>query len=357
MRLTLGLAPLVGDVVVCSAGGQPFEAALDSAGVRVEHIPRPRPTPVHLLRAARALARVLRHERPHVVHAHNPAAGAAASLARRLAGRPEIAIVTTYHGVGPERVRRATRILTHSSDLVVGVSPQATRALRAVGLPASRSVTVFNAVDVTPMRSPDTVRREFGAERADLVVSVGRYVEQKNQAVLLDALAMLSQSRPRLRALLVGKGPLEADLNARIVELGISDVVTLTGPRADAIDIAGSCDVFVLSSTWEGLPLALLEAMTLGRPVVATAVDGVTDVVRDGQNGLLVPPGDAGALAAALGRVLADAELRARLGANARALVERLSSEAVMVERYGAIYMSATAARRCRVQAPRARLR
>ena len=64
MRLTLGLAPLVGDVVVCSAGGQPFEAALDSAGVRVEHIPRPRPTPVHLLRAARALARVLRHERP-----------------------------------------------------------------------------------------------------------------------------------------------------------------------------------------------------------------------------------------------------------------------------------------------------
>jgi glycosyltransferase involved in cell wall biosynthesis len=347
-RLTLGLVPRVGDVVVCSAGGELFGSALRGAGVRVELVPRPRPRPADLVVSAHALALVFRRERPHVVHAHNPAAGAAAALARRLARRPEIAIVTTYHGVHPDRIERATRVMTHSSDVVVGVSPQASRALRGVGLPASRSATVFNAVEVETTRDREDVRREFGAEDTDLIASVGRLVEQKNQRVLLEALALLHPGHPRVRAVVVGGGPLEADLLARARALGLEGVVTLTGPRDDAVDITAACDVFALSSTWEGLPLALLEAMTLGRPIVATGVDGIRDVIRDGHTGLLVPAGDARALADALENVLADTKLAARLGRNAREFVELTSSEETMVERYGAIYLSAAARRAAR---------
>ena len=99
---------------------------------------------------------------------------------------------------------------------------------------------------------------------AELVVSVGRYVKEKNHELLLESLALLSRRRRRLRALIVGKGPLEADLIAKARALGLGGIVTLTGERTDAIDITAACDVFALSSMWEGLPLALLEAMTLG---------------------------------------------------------------------------------------------
>jgi glycosyltransferase involved in cell wall biosynthesis len=339
--LTLSLEPEVARIVVCSSGGEPYQSELRAAGVPVELVPRPWGRPVPLLRSAIALARVLRRERPHVVHAHNPAASAAAALARTFARARETAIVATYHGVVPRRLGRATHALALSADLVVGVSPSSTRALHAAGFPEARTHTIFNAVEPRASRGPDDVRREFRAEGIPLIVTVGRYFPEKNQALLLDALAALAQQGRRFRALVVGYGPLEDHLRRRARELGLENVAVVTGRRDDAADLIAAADVFALSSDSEALPLVVLEAMSLGTPVVATDPGGVRDVVADGETGLAVPVGDAGALAAGLARVLDDGTLRARLAESAAAFVHERCSVAAMTAGYRAAYAEA----------------
>jgi glycosyltransferase involved in cell wall biosynthesis len=352
--LTIGLSTRTAHVTTCTSGAvdeAPFEDAIRAAGVPVEHIPRPRPRPWPLLTSAVALARVLRSRQPHLVHAHNPAAGAAAALARALAGHRDVAIVTTYHGVLPRRMGRATRALSLSSDFVVGCGPTATSQLRALGLSADHSATVFNAVEAVPSRSRAEVRRELGADDAELVVNVGRHVPEKNQALLLDAVALLADRRPGLRAVLVGGGPLSAELRDRARQRGLEDRITLAGARSDVIDIVAAADVFALSSATEALPLAVLEAMALGRPVVATAVGGVGDAVQHEQTGLLVPPGAPRAFAAAVERLLDDKALSRRLGTHAREFAANHCSLETMIDSYSAIYVEAVARRRSRFNA------
>ncbi len=343
--LTIALARELDRVVVCSSGGEPYEEELRRAGVTVERIPRPWPRPIPLVRSALAIARILRRERPHVVHAHNPAASAAAALARILARTPETAIVTTYHGVVPSRLGRANRALVLSADLVVGVGPSSTLALIEAGLPPGRSVTIFNAVDARARRPAEDVRSELAAEGAPLVVTVGRYVEEKNQALLLDALSVLARRGRDLRALVVGYGPLEAALREQVRALGLDGTCTVTGRRDDAEDLIAAADVVVLSSDSEALPVVLVEALALGTPVVSTDVGSVGDVVEDGVTGLLVPPGDAAALAAALERVLDEPGLAERLAARGRRLAQERCSLASMVESYREAYADALARR------------
>ena len=334
--------------MVCSAGGRGFEKAVREGGLTLERIPRPRPRPAHLVRAALALGPIFRRERPHVVHAHNPAASIAAALARRLVRQPEIAIVSTYHGVPEARMLRAARVLRLTSDVVVGIGPTSTQHLRERGLSASRSATVYNAVEPRVSRSREDVRREFAAEDAELVVAVGRYAQQKNPVLFLEAIAVLAPKRPSLRALLVGTGPLEDLLRTRIAELNLGGIAVLTGFRTDAADIIAAADALAVTSSWEALGLVVLEAMLLGCPVVSTAAGGVGDLVRDGETGLLVPRGDEQALAAAIARVLDDEPLRKRLTANARDFAERTSSVEAMVDQYAELYVTAASARRAR---------
>jgi glycosyltransferase involved in cell wall biosynthesis len=227
-----------------------------------------------------------------------------------------------------------------SSDLVVGVGPETTRSLNDAGLSPSRTTTVYNAVDAHVDRSRAEVRRELDVEDAELLVTVGRYAPEKDHALLLDAIARLAPTRPRLRALVIGGGPLEEALRRRVDELGLHAVVQLLGSREDAVAIAAAADVFALSSESEGLPLALLEAMVVGTAVVSTAVGGVGDAIRDGETGLLVPHGDPDALAAAVERLLDDERLRQRLVAAAREHVGERASPQAMIDRYAAIYLA-----------------
>jgi len=345
-ELTLGLAARGDRVLVASSGGEPFGKRLRDAGIQVSTVPRPRPQPKRLVSSARALARVLGAERQDVVHAHNPAAGAAAAIARRLAGQRELAIVTTYHGVEPGSFGRAQRALALSSDVVVGCGPGVTRELQAAGIRASHSATVFNALELTRARGEDAIRDEFGAGDAELVVTVGRYEPEKNQALLIEALALLAPARPRLRALIVGIGGLENELRQLVRARGLEGVVTLTGQRGDAHDLMAAADVVTLSSVREALPLVVIEAMALGRPVVSTDVGGVSDLVRHERTGLLVPSHDAAALGGAIARVLDDRTLAADLGSAAQALAGRLCSAETMVDRYRLLYEDAIAGRR-----------
>ncbi len=341
--LTIALQRRGAHVAVCSSGGEPFAEELRAAGVPLVEIPRPRARPARLVHSAFALSRVLRRERPALVHAHNPAAAAVAGVARRLARLPGTAIVTTYHGVPPEQFERAAWVLARFSDVVVGVGPAVTESLREAGL--TNAVTIYNAVEAEAARPAEAVRREFGAEDSELVVTVGRYMVEKNQLLLLDALAELAPRRPRLRALIVGYGPLEDELKARIATLGLQDVAEITGERHDVYDLMHAADCFALSSDREALPLVVIEAMKLGCPVVSTDLLGVRDLVSEGVTGLLVPPRNPSALAAAIGHVLDDRELAARLSKAAKALVEERCSVDTMVSEYEHLYERAIRAR------------
>ena len=168
------------------------------------------------------------------------------------------------------------------------------------------------------MQARRSARRLLGVGTDDLVVgTVGNFTRKKDQESLLRAVARLVPDLPSLRVVLIGSGPLENDLRALAASLRIAEVTDFTGSRDDVREVLPGLDVFALSSRFEGLPIALLEALAAGVACVATSVGGVPEVLTDGEDGLLVGPGDPDALAAAIRKLLADAAFRAGMGSRA----------------------------------------
>ena len=200
-------------------------------------------------------------------------------------------------------------------------------------LDASRTTVVYNGIvlpDAEPTRGP--FREELGlGSDTPLVLSIGRFHEQKDQAMLLHAWAAVVAKRPEARLALVGAGELEGRLREVAHALKLSDSVSFVAPRAGLAAAYTDSDVFALSSRWEGLPYVVIEAMSHGLPVAATAVDGVPEAVIDGETGLLVASGDSPALGAALLKLLDDASLRRAMGEAGRLRVaERFSIDAMI---------------------------
>lgn len=194
--------------------------------------------------------------------------------------------------------------------------------------PARVSVLPNPAPDVPPLSPRDELRDELGlAGPRPLLAFAGRLGPQKALGVALEAVAAV----PGVTLAVAGDGPERARLEARARELGLEDRVRFLGgvPRDAVLRLFGAADASVLSSAWENFPHTVVEALAVGCPVIATAVGGVPEVVRDGVNGLLVPPGDPVALAAAISRLLSDPELRSQLSAAAPATVAGHTEEAV----------------------------
>ena len=195
------------------------------------------------------------------------------------------------------------------------------------GLDPDRVSVLPNPAPEVPAMPPrEDLRSELGLG-GNVLVFAGRLGPQKALGVLLEALAEV----PDITLVVGGDGPERAALEARARELGIDGRVSFLGavPRERVLRLFGAGDATVLSSAWENFPHTVVEALAVGCPVIATAVGGVPEVVRDGENGLLVPPGDAHALGAAIARFVGDAELRARLAAAARGSVAGYSEDAV----------------------------
>jgi glycosyltransferase involved in cell wall biosynthesis len=179
-------------------------------------------------------------------------------------------------------------------------------------------------VAIDAVRASLAERAETRAELdvpPDMVLAgtVANYTEQKDWPNLLRAARRLADDGVPVRFCAVGQGPLEAEVEALHRELALEGIVTLTGFRPDAVRLMAACDVFVLASRFEGLPVALMEALALGLPVVATAVGGVPEAVTDGVEAVLVPPSRPDLLAGAVAGLVADPERRARLAAASRA--------------------------------------
>jgi glycosyltransferase involved in cell wall biosynthesis len=204
--------------------------------------------------------------------------------------------------------------------------------VRQLGISPGCVRVIYNAVNWDRLETtvaPDEMRRQLGVPQNRVVVGViATLQDKKGHHVLLDAFA----STPGLRdawLMLVGDGPLRRSLEDHAVSLGIRDRVTFCGTRRDLGNLLPAMDVFALPSLWEGLPLALILAMGAARPVVATRIAGIPEVVVDGQTGLLVPPGDSAAIGAALARLCGDPVERRRMGAAARdAVRDRFGADA-----------------------------
>jgi glycosyltransferase involved in cell wall biosynthesis len=168
-------------------------------------------------------------------------------------------------------------------------------------------------------------------------VGVGRLDPQKGFDVLVEATARMNGSSPPM-VVICGEGPARPDLEERIRALGLGGQVRLLGNRQDAKALIAAADAFCMPSRWEGSPLALHEALAAGRPVVAAAVGGIPELLTFGQAGLLVPPEDPGALAAAVGRILSDQPLAERLGARALEAAEAWPDAATTARRVADLY-------------------
>lgn len=338
-RLVVSLARELlarGETVAVSGPEGPLDAELPAAASRLL-VPERGRSPLGAVANAGRLARLARGFRADVIHAHNIKVSAMAAAGARLGSprRPRARVVTTFHGVVPSEYRAAAMVL-RGSDAVACVSAELLDRLVEAGYPRGRAVVVHNAVDpptpLTAGRRAELIA-ELGLADAPVIASVGRLVPEKAQHRLLDATALLLADVPGLRLLIVGDGPLRATLEIRAAALGLESAVTFTGTRRDARDLIALADLLVLTSDSEGLPLAALEALSAGVPVVSTAVPGMHELLGSGA-GTVVADFTPAAVAGATLAALRDPQARARQGAAGRRLVEERHSMAAMVERY-----------------------
>lgn len=279
-----------------------------------------------------------------VVHSHEFTMGVYGSAAARLLGIPH---VLTMHGgltvTKALRRRIALRWAIRQSDYTVAVS-NATRDdfAKELGLRASAFTVVHNGVP-THLGNADRVRREFGCSETDTVIlAVGNLERNKNHRMLLAALVLLRQNGltvPWKLIIAAGRGGEEHEYLLDYVRTKqLTDRVHIVTGRNDIADLQALADVFVLPSLWEGLPMALLEAMLAGKAIVASATAGIPEAITHGREGILVPPGDLDALAAGLHRLITDSEQRRELAAAALSRAQREFTVQMMADRYLGIY-------------------
>jgi glycosyltransferase involved in cell wall biosynthesis len=271
------------------------------------------------------LRRIAVRRRYDIVHTHMPLS---AAIARLVLGRGP-RFVHTEHNVW-QRHRRASRwanSLTFGRNAaVVAVSASVARSIAPLRIVARRPPVevLLHGINLNEIRPPTVgrgaARDALGMAPGDLVIgTVGNLTRKKNQQMLLHAVAILAERVPNVRLVVVGTGPLEDHLQRLAERLGIGDRTLFTGSRRDVLELLPGFDVFCLSSQFEGLSIALVEAMATGVPCVATAVGGMPEVIDAGVSGLLVRAGATSDLADALERVLCDEALRAQLGEAGRA--------------------------------------
>ena len=340
LHVVKGLGPGGAERLLCSAAAErdrerfEYEVAyvlpwknhvvtqLTDAGVGVHCVGRGAGSARVLLdpRWAVRLGRLLHARSYDIVHVHSPLiAGVARPLVRSL-GRQRPKLVSTEHNgwatyAAPTRV--INRLTYGLEDAHFAVSDQVRASVS--GHHRRRVEVTIHGVrldEVRAMRDQRAaVRAELGLAGDEIVVcTVANYHPQKAYPDLFTAARAAVDAEPRLRFLAVGQGRLEAEIQSEHARSGLGDRFRLLGYRPDAVRVLAGCDVFVLASHYEGFPVALMEALALGRPVVVTAVGGIPDAVTDGQEGLLVPPHEPDRLAKAILRLARDDNLRADMG-------------------------------------------
>jgi glycosyltransferase involved in cell wall biosynthesis len=373
--LNAGLDARGHETVLVHGSLAPGEASLEElarrAGIRLVHVADlgRRVTPGSDLRAFRALQQIIRAERPDVVHTHTAKAGTLGRLAafaynatrRRSSGA---LVVHTFHGHVLEgyfsaAVNRAVRLversLAHTTDVVVTISPRQRADIvdRFRIASAAQTAVVPLGLDLDALLGMDAgapdLRSAIGASAGDVIVGyAGRMVPVKDLDTLLRAFAAALARVPAMRLVLAGDGPERARVQAMAGDLGIGPRTHFIGWTDDLTAFHATADIFALSSINEGTPVAAIEAMAAARPVAATAVGGVPDVVESGTHGILVPARATREFADALVCLATDAPLRYAMGRAGRARARDRYSHVRLVDDIEQLYTDALAARRDR---------
>lgn len=291
---------------------------LESAGVITQCLSQKRTD----VRWPGRLLRLVRSGRFDIVHVHSPLPGSVARLAARSmpsSSRP--AVVSTEHNRWATH-RWPTRILNRVTSRWNGATIAVTDEVRSSisGPAAEQAVTLRHGIDVAKaqveLAHRAAIRAELGIGDDEFVVgTVANYRPQKDYPNLLQVARLLADRDVPVRIVAIGQGPQEAEVRTLHADLDLGERVILTGFRDDAVRVMAACDAFTLASAWEGLPVALMEAMALGLPMVVTDVGGMAEELTDGVDALLVPPRNAPALADAIERVWQNVSLRKDLTA------------------------------------------
>lgn len=336
---------------VCFFGSDDtLAASLEDAGARVVDFGAVTEYPQFDPRSLPSMLSFFATESFDILHCHLPYAQTLGRLVGRVTGADHVVstqhnVPSNYHPV--ERVaERVTRRLDSATIAVSGgVESSFTGTRPTAPTESGKWGTIQNGIDVAAFKravdaaDADSVRARWGVEDADpLFVNIARYQPQKGQETLIAAMEAVAESVPSAHLLIVGWGPLEADLRSSVRDRGLTDAVTVTGRVPEIHGYYAAADTFVLSSNFEGLPVSLLEAMSAACPVVATDIPGVREVVVDGDTGTLVPPGNPEALAEGL-ISMAEADGRAQFGAaglgrvREQFSIERMAAEHVELYR------------------------
>ena len=289
------------------------------------------------LGAAWRLSRILKQLKPDIVHAHDPhgvaMAALALSMSTQLAKPPLVAARRVdFHLRGNSLSRWKYRQV----DCFICASEAIRRMLVADGVPDARTVTVHEGIDLDRVDAapPASLHQELWLpHNAPIVGNVAALVPHKGQRHLVESAALVLPQAPDARFVIAGEGELRPAIERQIKEHHLEKHVLLAGFRPDVLSLHKAFDIFVMSSITEGLGTSLLDAMAAGKPVVATAVGGIPEVVVDGETGFLVAPRDHEAMARAIVRLLNDEPLRRRMGEAGRArAVARFSAERMVQE-------------------------
>lgn len=337
----------------CAPGGG-LNDLVRQAGFPVHEIPSLRQPirPVQDLRALLEIMGILKREKIELLHTHNSKTGWLGRLAGKLTGTP--AIIHTVHGFAfhaaerPWRrmlFKKLERLAAPWADHTIFISQPMIEWAREEGvLREKRYSRIYSGIDLQrfqpiPRQRLATLRKEFGLQEDDRVIGfVSKLWEGKGHSVALEAMTHVVPAVPRAKLLIVGDGPLEEKLHARCRTLNLQDAVIFAGFRNDIPQIYSICDLAILPSLFEGMGRVLLEAGACGKPVVASQVGGIPEIVADGETGFLVPPEDPVALFGDMVRLLRDASLARRMGEAGRRRIGDLFSADTMVQQIGAVY-------------------
>ena len=344
-HLMAGLAESweVAGVSLCAATDSPLEHRLRDAGVSLWHLSKHPGFDPHMFPG---LDRVFRAVRPHVVHTHMSVLRYA--LPGILRQRVPV-VVHTLHNLAEHETDIFGQFVHwfafRGRVLPIAISHKVAASVRRRYRLECHAI-VPNAIPVDKYRgsAADRIRwraKEGFAPDAFLYTCVGRLEPQKNPKLLLEAFRAINH--PNAHLILMGQGSLRPELESYIRQHQLESRVHLLGKRGDVARCLGASDVFVLSSDWEGNPLAVMEAMAAGLPVACTGVGGVPELVETGRHGIVVPPGDAAALADAMRVLMSDPNQRAAMGAAALARAREAFDVPQMVRGYDAVYRTALA--------------
>lgn len=307
--LAAQLDPMTGRRAIVATAPGPLLRELESAGITHEPMRPVRNVPWRLLAAARRIDMLARRHGASVLHSHSRVCNLECMLATKLLQTPAVHVATA-HNVYPDK---------HSMSFWPAHTICVSAAAQAYVRQHSRARTrvILDGVKRPKgQRARSVVRASLPLpDAATVFINVGRLSEQKAQYLLLQAFAKVrADAQGDAHLLLVGEGEQRPRIESDIARMGLGQCVHLLGARDDVTDLLAASDVFVLSSRWEGLGMALVEAAASGLPLISFEVGGVVEVVKEGVTGVLVAPGDIDALAAAMRRLRDDPELRAALG-------------------------------------------